>query len=316
MARILVTGGAGFLGSHLSKRLLELGHEVTVLDDVSTGSWTNLPDHPRLQKVEADVARPWQGAVDEIYHLACPASPEKYQKDPVKTLETNFLGMSNTLELARAQGARLLFTSTSEIYGDPQISPQPETYWGHANSFGPRSCYDEGKRVSESLCYAYATSRDVRVRIARIFNTYGPYMAPDDGRVVSNFIVQSLQGKPLTLYGDGMQTRSLCYVDDLIDGLIRLMAAPGGNMEAPCNLGNPVEMTIKEIAEMVVEVVGSKVPMEYRPLPQDDPKQRKPDITRAKAWLDWEPRVPARAGIARTADYFRELLSSSSSGRR
>ncbi|MBX3166735.1 MAG: SDR family oxidoreductase [Candidatus Eremiobacteraeota bacterium] len=308
MWNALVTGGAGFLGSHLSRLLLDQGHSVVVLDDLSTGSFTNLPDHPRLTKVKGDVARGWEGKVDRIYHLACPASPPKYQIDPVKTLDTNYQGTRNMLELALRSGARLLLTSTSEIYGDPQVSPQAETYWGNVNTFGPRSCYDEGKRVAESLCYAYSRYRQADVRVARIFNTYGPFMAPDDGRVVTNFISQALEGKPITIYGSGNQTRSLCYVDDLIRGLNLLMESTSPPVDAPVNLGNPNEMTIRQIAELVLELTGSNSPLIECPLPQDDPKQRCPDISRAYEWLGWRPMVSARDGIKRTCDYFEGAL--------
>lgn len=310
MLKMLVTGGAGFLGSNLTTKLLDLGHHVTVLDDLSTGFRRNLPlDHPRLKWVEADVCSPWSGEVDQIYHLACAASPPKYQADPLQTLRTNYIGTTNILELAKEQKASVLFTSTSEVYGDPDRSPQSESYWGNVNSFGPRSCYDEGKRVAESLCYSYAEREGVRIRIARIFNTYGPRMAPDDGRVVSNFINQALLNEPLTLYGDGSQTRSLCYVDDLIRGLMLLMDAPGGNQEHPCNLGNPHEMTVKEIAERAIQLCGSQSKLSFHPLPKDDPLQRCPDISRAKEWLGWSPEVPVEEGMTRTAGYFRELLT-------
>jgi UDP-glucuronate decarboxylase len=309
MKRTLVSGGAGFVGSNLVRRLLGLGHEITVLDDLSTGTLDNLP--PEVRTIHWDVNQPWDEPVDQIFHLACPASPEKYQRDPLQTLRTNFIGTSNMLDLAKRHGASLLFTSTSEVYGDPNVSPQNERYWGNVNSFGPRSCYDEGKRVAESLCYSYAERENVRVRIARIFNTYGPYMAPDDGRVVSNFLVQALLGKPLTLYGEGIQTRSLCYVDDLVEGLLRLMDAPGANLEHPCNLGNPHEMTVKEIAEMAIKVCNSSSTLSYHPLPQDDPLQRCPDITRAKQWLNWQPTVHVENGLQKTAQYFKQILESS-----
>ena len=309
MKTILVTGGAGFLGSNLTHRLLEQGHKVIVLDDLSTGFRTNLPEHERLQFIHWDVVQPWQGEVQEIYHLACAASPPKYQADPLQTLRTNFLGTTNMLELAKTCGASLVFSSTSEVYGDPDRSPQSESYWGNANSFGPRSCYDEGKRVAESLCYSYAEREGVRVRLARIFNTYGPRMAPDDGRVVSNFLVQALQNKPLTVYGEGKQTRSLCFVDDLVAGLQALMGAPGPNLEQPANLGNPHEQTVKEIAELAIQVCQSRSSITYHPLPQDDPLQRCPDITRARSWLGWSPEVPVFEGMQKTADYFRQSLA-------
>ena len=310
MLKILVTGGAGFLGSNLTRSLLEQGHHVTVLDDLSTGKWSNLPlEHPGLATIKADVCEPWSGPVDRIYHLACPASPPKYQADPLQTLRTNYVGTTNVLELAKEQKASVLFTSTSEVYGDPDRSPQGEHYWGNVNSFGPRSCYDEGKRVAESLCYSYSEREGVRVRIARIFNTYGPLMSADDGRVVSNFINQALLGEPLTIYGEGLQTRSLCYVDDLVRGLQLLMDAPGGDREHPCNLGNPHEMTIREIAEMAIAVCQSESKLTFHPLPKDDPLQRCPDIARAKEWLGWAPAAPVLEGMGRTARYFRELLT-------
>jgi len=309
MATILVTGGAGFVGSHLVRALLANGDRVIVLDDLSTGSQHNLPNAgPNLERVFRDVCQPWDGPVDQIYNLACAASPPKYQKDPIQTLRTNFMGMQNVLELARRHGARVLQASTSEVYGDPAVSPQPEEYWGNVNSFGLRSCYDEGKRVAESLCYSYAQMYGVVVRVARIFNTYGPRMAQDDGRVVSNFLVQAIQGKPLTLYGEGLQTRSLCYVDDLVRGLMALMNRDGQPLEAPVNLGNPHEMTIREIAQLALEVTGSQSPLEFHPLPEDDPRQRCPDIRRAQSWLNWSPTVEVRYGVSQTAEYFRNVL--------
>ncbi|MBS2034765.1 SDR family oxidoreductase [bacterium] len=307
MLRTLVTGGAGFLGSNLTLKLLSEGRQVTVLDDLCTGFASNIPEGVRF--IQADVCEPLVGEYDEIYHLACAASPDKYQAEPLQTLRTNFIGTSNVLELARRCGASVLFTSTSEVYGDPRVCPQVESYWGNVNSFGPRSCYDEGKRVSESLCYTYSERYQVRIRIARIFNTYGPRMAPDDGRVVSNFVVQALQGKSLTVYGDGSQTRSLCYVDDLIRGLVCLMHAQGANLEAPVNLGNPHEMSVKEIAEKVLELSASRSQIAYRPLPQDDPTRRCPDIQRARGWLGWEPEVSVEKGLAATIDYFRGQLT-------
>ncbi len=307
MRRILVTGGAGFLGSHLVLKLLSNGNHVTVLDDLCTGVRSNVPAGADF--IQADVCEPLTGEYDDIYHLACAASPDKYQAQPLQTLRTNFLGTTNVLELARRCRASVLFTSTSEVYGDPQVSPQSEGYWGNVNSFGPRSCYDEGKRVSESLCYSYADCHQVRIRIARIFNTYGPRMAPDDGRVVSNFLVQALRNLPVTIYGDGSQTRSLCYVDDQIRGLLALLQAEGANLEAPANIGNPHEMTVKEIAKAALRICGSSSKLDYRPLPKDDPARRCPDIQRAKDWFGWEPRVSVEEGLQLTADYFRGILN-------
>lgn len=312
MKHVLVTGGAGFLGSHLTRRLLEQGLSVTVMDDMSTGSPANLPEHPQLRVLVQDVARGLDSErYDGIYHLACPASPPKYQIDPVQTLDTCYLGTRHVLERARELSCRVLFTSTSEVYGDPHESPQRESYWGNANSFGPRSCYDEGKRVAESLCYAYATQHGVTVRIARIFNTYGPLMSPDDGRVVSNFINQALRGEPLTVYGEGLQTRSMCYVDDLVRGLLLLMQAPGDPLERPCNLGNPHEITMLELAHTVVRLTGSRSAIEHRPLPQDDPLQRRPEISRADQWLNWRPEVGLEQGLRQTIEFFATQLQSS-----
>lgn len=309
--RVLVTGGAGFLGSHLTQMLLDQGDSVLVIDDLSTGYKENLPSHSALEFRQQTVSDPidWQG--ERIYHLACPASPEKYQKDHLSTLDTNYLGTRNVLELARATGARFLFTSTSEVYGDPQQSPQVETYWGNVNSFGPRSCYDEGKRVGESLCYAYQLQRGVDCRIARIFNTYGPRMCPRDGRVVTNFIVQALEGKALTVYGQGQQTRSLCYVEDLIRGLYQLMECPNRS-ERPVNLGNPVEMTVLEIAQLARELCQSSADLVYLPLPQDDPQRRRPDIRVAKSLLGWEPTISPRDGMRMTVEHFRNRLQATS----
>lgn len=308
MAQILVTGGAGFVGSHLVELLLRDGHEVTVLDDFSTGTRSNLPAHPALRVVEHDLCCPWQGNFHQIYHLACPASPKQYQRDPLRTLQTSFFGTQHMLELATREGATLLLASTSEVYGDPHVSPQPESYFGNVNTLGPRSCYDEGKRVAESLCYAFSTRQQTRVRIARIFNTYGPRMAVDDGRMVSNFAVQALQGAPLTIYGDGLQTRSLCFVDDLVEGLVRLMNRSGGEFEAPVNLGRPQEVTVLEVARRIRELTGSSSDIEFLPATQDDPRQRCPEISRARSWLDWEPKVDLEEGLRRTCDYFRERL--------
>jgi UDP-glucuronate decarboxylase len=304
--RILVTGGAGFIGSHLCERLLNEGHEVLCLDNFFTGRRENvehLMDRAEFSVMRQDVTEPIYVPVDQIYNLACPASPVHYQYNPVKTVKSNVMGAINMLVLAKRVGARILQASTSEIYGDPTIHPQPETYWGNVNPIGPRSCYDEGKRVAETLFMDYHREDRVDIRIARIFNTYGPRMAEADGRVVSNFIVQALRGEPLTLYGDGSQTRSFCYVDELVDGLMRLMAVENRNQ--PVNLGNPVEFTIRELAEEVAKVVGNEVKIVYRPLPQDDPTQRQPDITRAREWLGWEPKIHLAEGLGRTVEFFK-----------
>ncbi|MFC2969129.1 UDP-glucuronic acid decarboxylase family protein [Acidimangrovimonas pyrenivorans] len=314
--RILVTGGAGFLGSHLIGRLLAEGHEVVCHDNLLTGRIANVAKHlanPVFTFVKHDVIATIrvEGPLDEIYNLACPASPLKYELDPIHTFETSVLGAENMLELARLKDARILQASTSEVYGDPETSPQVEDYRGLVNTFGPRACYDEGKRAAEMLFYEYGIHRGIETRIARIFNTYGPRMAPDDGRVVSTFIVQALTGQPLTIFGAGDQTRSFCYVDDLVDGLIRLMRAPEGT-KAPVNLGNPGEFTIKELAQLVLEKTGSSSELSYRELPQDDPHQRRPDISRARNLLGWQPTVPLLEGLDRTIDYFREELDTGS----
>ena len=304
----LVTGGAGFLGSHLIDRLMEAGDEVICLDNYFTGRKANIArwiGHPRFELIRHDVTEPIKLEVDRIWHLACPASPIHYQFNPVKTAKTSFLGTYNMLGLARRVGARLLLASTSEVYGDPEVHPQPESYWGSVNPIGVRSCYDEGKRIAETLCFDYQRMNDVEVRVARIFNTYGPRMLPDDGRVVSNFIVQALRGDPLTLYGDGSQTRSFCYVSDLIEGLIRLM---NGDHTGPINLGNPNEFTIRELAELVRIQINPELQLVERPLPQDDPQQRQPAIDLARQQLDWQPTVSLEQGLAPTIDSFRNLL--------
>ena len=304
----LVTGGAGFLGSHLIDRLMEAGDEVICLDNYFTGRKANIArwiGHPRFELIRHDVTEPIKLEVDRIWHLACPASPIHYQFNPVKTAKTSFLGTYNMLGLARRVGARLLLASTSEVYGDPEVHPQPESYWGSVNPIGVRSCYDEGKRIAETLCFDYQRMNDVQVRVARIFNTYGPRMLPDDGRVVSNFIVQALRGEPLTLYGDGSQTRSFCYVSDLIEGLIRLM---NGDHTGPINLGNPAEFTIRELAELVRQQIRPNLPLMEKPLPQDDPRQRQPAINLARQQLNWEPTVSLEQGLAPTIDSFRNLL--------
>ena len=306
----LVTGGAGFLGSHLIDRLMEGGDEVICLDNYFTGRKANIArwiGHPRFELIRHDVTEPIKLEVDRIWHLACPASPIHYQFNPVKTAKTSFLGTYNMLGLARRVGARLLLASTSEVYGNPDVHPQPESYWGSVNPIGVRSCYDEGKRIAETLCFDYQRMNDVEVRVARIFNTYGPRMLPDDGRVVSNFIVQALRGEPLTLYGDGSQTRSFCYVSDLIEGLIRLM---NGEHTGPINLGNPDEFTIRQLARLVRTQINPELQLVEKPLPQDDPQQRQPAIDLAREQLNWQPTVSLEQGLAPTIDSFRNLLGS------
>lgn len=308
---IVVTGGAGFLGSHLCDRLLEQGHEVVCVDNFFSGSKRNIAHligHPRFELIRHDIVRPLFIEADQIYNLACPASPKAYQFNPIKTIKTSTLGMVNVLGIAKRCGARVLHTSTSEVYGDPEVHPQTEDYWGNVNPLGPRSCYDEGKRVAESLCINYHLAHKLEVRIVRIFNTYGPRMHPDDGRVVSNFIMQALRGEPLTLYGNGQQTRSFCYVDDLVEGLIRMM-----NQEetiGPVNLGNPGEFSMQQLAEAVLELTEANSGTIHAPLPQDDPRQRCPDITRAKKYLDWQPTTDLRTGLAATIAYYREQMES------
>lgn len=310
MKRILVTGGAGFLGSHLCKRLLEEGNEVISIDNYFTGNKQNivhLLDNPYFEVIRHDVTMPFFIEVDEIYNLACPASPIHYQYNPIKTVKTSVMGAINMLGLAKRIHARILQASTSEVYGDPEIHPQTEEYWGHVNPIGTRSCYDEGKRVAETLFVNYHEKNDVRIKIARIFNTYGPNMHPNDGRVVSNFIVQALQGKDITVYGTGNQTRSFQYVDDLIEGITRLMNADDKHWQ-PVNIGNPVEFTILELAEKVIEIIGSKSRIVFEALPSDDPMQRQPNITRAKEILNWEPQIPLEEGLLKTIEYFDKLL--------
>jgi UDP-glucuronate decarboxylase len=304
--RILVTGGAGFIGSHLCERLLAEGHYVVCLDNFFTGRRDNIEhllDAQRFEILRHDVTEPLFIEVDQIYNLACPASPIHYQYNPVKTVKSNVMGTINMLVLAKRLRARILQASTSEVYGDPTLHPQPESYWGNVNPIGPRSCYDEGKRVAETLMMDYHRQDKIDIRIARIFNTYGPRMAENDGRVVSNFIVQALRGQELTIYGSGEQTRSFCYVNELVDGLIRLMGADG--LHEPVNLGNPVEFTIRELADEVFRIVGADARVTWRPLPEDDPTKRKPDITRARERLGWEPRVTLAEGLAHTVAYFR-----------
>lgn len=305
----LVTGGAGFIGSHLVDRLMEAGDEVICLDNYFTGRKRNIAhwiNHPRFELIRHDVTEPIKLEVDRIWHLACPASPIHYQFNPVKTAKTSFLGTYNMLGLARRIGARLLLASTSEVYGDPEIHPQPENYWGYVNPIGIRSCYDEGKRIAETLCFDYQRMSNLEIRVARIFNTYGPRMSIDDGRVVSNFIVQALRGKPLTLYGDGQQTRSFCYVTDLIEGLLRLM---NGDHVGPMNLGNPDEFTIRHLAGEVLKQTNPALQLIRKPLPDDDPKQRQPSIDLARRELDWEPTVSLVQGLGPTIESFRNVLA-------
>jgi UDP-glucuronate decarboxylase len=308
--RILVTGGAGFLGSHLCERLLGEGHDVLCVDNFYTSTRrniTHLLDHPNFELMRHDVTFPLYVEVDQIYNMACPASPIHYQRDPVQTTKTSVHGAINMLGLAKRTKATILQASTSEVYGDPELHPQPESYWGNVNPVGIRSCYDEGKRCAETLFFDYLRQHDMPIKVARIFNTYGPRMLPDDGRVVSNFIVQALKGEDITIYGDGSQTRSFCYVDELVDGLIRLMNSPR-EVTGPVNLGNPAEFSILELAELVLEKVGSSSSLVYRPLPGDDPTQRQPDIALAKDALGWEPAVPLSSGLDATIDYFRQLV--------
>lgn len=308
--RILITGGAGFLGSHLCDRLIEQGHEIICLDNFFTGRKANiqhLVGNPRFELVRHDVIDPFKFEVDRIYNLACPASPPHYQYNPIKTMKTSVVGAINCLGLAKRVKARVFQASTSEVYGDPNVHPQPEAYWGHVNPIGLRSCYDEGKRAAETLFFDYHRENGVDIRVIRIFNTYGPRMLPDDGRVVSNFIVQALQGKDLTVYGEGSQTRSFCYVDDLVDGFMRFMEQE--KIVGPMNLGNPGEFTMLQLAELVLKKVGGKSKITHLPLPSDDPKQRRPDITLAKETLGWEPKVPLEAGIEKTIEYFKGAIA-------
>ena len=308
--RILVTGGAGFLGSSLVDRLLDMGHEVLCVDNLFTGTKRNI-DHlhaqSRFEFMRHDVTFPLYVEVDEIYNLACPASPVHYQHDPIQTTKTSVHGAINMLGLAKRLKCKIFQASTSEVYGDPTVHPQTEDYWGNVNPIGPRSCYDEGKRCAETLFFDYHRQCGLPIKVARIFNTYGPRMHHADGRVVSNFVIQALRGEPITLYGDGSQTRSFCYVDEMVDGFIRLMES-GETVTGPINLGNPVEFSIRELAEMTVRLTGSRSPIEYRPLPQDDPRQRRPDITRAKDALGWEPKIGLEEGLMRTIEYFRTLM--------
>ncbi len=307
--KILLTGAAGFLGSNLTAHLLSLGHQVIGLDDLSTGSLKNLEEvlqNSNFRFVEADVRNPFDFDVDLIMNFACPASPVHYQADPVRTIETNFLGMINVLHLARKNHAIVLQASTSEVYGDPEVTPQVESYWGNVNPIGLRSCYDEGKRAAETLCFDYKRQYNLDVRVIRIFNTYGPNMAIGDGRVVSNFIVQALQGDEITIYGEGSQTRSFCFVSDLVEGISKVVHAP--SVTSPINLGNPQEFTMKELAETVLRLTGSKSKLVFQSLPSDDPKQRNPNISRANTEINWRPTVDLESGLARTIEYFKKIL--------
>lgn len=302
--KILITGGSGFLGSHLVSRLLEDDHEIIVVDNFFTGSRNNLKAllSERISVVQHNVINPYNFEVDRIYNLACPASPVHYQRDPLQTIHTSYMGMFNALQLAVQTGARVLQASTSEIYGDPLESPQTESYWGNVNPIGKRSCYDEGKRISETLCFDFKRQHGVEIRVARIFNTYGPNMAVDDGRVVSNFIVQAIRGEPITIYGDGMQTRSFCYVSDLIEGLVCFMES---NHSGPINLGNPKEQNMLELAEQIIHLTNSESKIVFKTLPEDDPKLRNPDISLARNLLNWEPKISIHEGLTRTIDYFK-----------
>jgi len=309
--RALVTGGAGFLGSHLCERLLNDGYSVICVDNYYSSTKENIAhliDNPRFEVIRHDVTFPLYIEVDEIYHLACPASPIHYQRDPVQTTKTAVHGSINMLGLAKRTGAKILLTSTSEIYGDPLVHPQTEDYWGNVNPIGPRACYDEGKRAAETLFFDYHRQHNLQIKVVRLFNTYGPRMHPHDGRVVSNFVVSALTGKPITIYGEGQQTRSFCYVDDLIDGLIAMMNS-GDDVTGPINLGNPGEFTIAELAAEVIKQTGVDPGIEYLPLPPDDPTRRQPDITRAKQTLGWEPTIELKAGLAKTIEYFRGVLA-------
>ena len=310
MKKILVTGGAGFLGSHLCERLLKDGNEVICLDNYFTGSKRNivhLMNNPYFEVIRHDITEPFYIVVDQMYNLACPASPIHYQYDPIQTINTSVMGAVNMLELAHRINAKILQASTSEVYGDPFVHPQPEEYWGNVNPIGVRSCYDEGKRCAETLFFDYHRQNNVNIKVVRIFNTYGPHMHPNDGRVISNFIVQALQGKDITIYGTGEQTRSFCYCDDLIEGFVRMMNTDD-SVTGPVNLGNPKEFTIKQLAELVVEMTGSKSQIVYQAAAQDDPQQRKPVIDKAKALLDWEPTIQLREGLERTIEYFKGIL--------
>jgi UDP-glucuronate decarboxylase len=308
--RILITGGAGFIGSHLCEKLLEEGNEVICVDNFFTGSKENIKHllgNPYFEVLRHDITFPLYVEVDEIYNLACPASPIHYQFDPVQTTKTSVMGAINMLGLAKRLKIRILQASTSEVYGDPTVHPQKEDYWGNVNPIGPRACYDEGKRCAETLFFDYHRQHNLDIKVVRIFNTYGPRMLPNDGRVVSNFIVQALKGEDITVYGDGSQTRSFCYIDDMVDGIIKMMNSPKG-FTGPVNLGNPGEFTILELAQMILKLTKSKSKIVFKPLPQDDPKQRQPDITLAKSRLNWEPKVPLQEGLIKTIEYFKAFL--------
>jgi Nucleoside-diphosphate-sugar epimerases len=308
--RILITGGAGFIGSHLCERLLEEGNEVICVDNFFTGSKENIKHllgNPYFEVLRHDITFPLYVEVDEIYNLACPASPIHYQFDPVQTTKTSVMGAINMLGLAKRLKIRILQASTSEVYGDPTVHPQKEDYWGNVNPIGPRACYDEGKRCAETLFFDYHRQHNLDIKVVRIFNTYGPRMLPNDGRVVSNFIVQALKGEDITVYGDGSQTRSFCYIDDMVDGIIKMMNSPKG-FTGPVNLGNPSEFSILELAQMILKLTKSKSKIVFKPLPQDDPKQRQPDITLAKSRLNWEPKVPLQEGLIKTIEYFKASL--------
>ena len=308
--RILVTGGAGFIGSHLCEKLLAEGHEVLCVDNFFTGAKDNiihLLDNPYFEVIRHDICFSLYIEVDEIYNLACPASPVHYQRDPVQTTKVSVLGSINMLGLAKRLKIKILQASTSEVYGDPEVHPQPEFYWGNVNPIGPRACYDEGKRCAETLFFDYHRQHGIKIKVVRIFNTYGPRMHPNDGRVVSNFIVQALKNEPITVYGDGTQTRSFCYVDDMVDGIIKTMNSPD-DFTGPVNLGNPEEYRIIDLAEKIIHLIGSKSKIVFKPLPQDDPKRRRPDITLARKKLGWEPRTPVEEGLKKTIEYFEKLL--------